>query len=105
MQFFIAKIVNLVALQVSFAVVEELNEIASDPDVRHVFQVNDFKSIERIREELRQHICVGKSISASFTLVIINWRIQYKIKSLKQLYPKILQPFPTAGIVAQLNGS
>jgi len=44
---------------VSTAVVEELKEIASDPDSRHVFQVDDFQAIERIRESLRRIICVG----------------------------------------------
>uniref|UniRef100_F6ZV77 Collagen alpha-1(XXII) chain n=1 Tax=Ciona intestinalis TaxID=7719 RepID=F6ZV77_CIOIN len=50
--------IQLYAVGVSTAVVEELNEIASDPDSRHVMQVDDFQAIERIRELLRQIICV-----------------------------------------------
>lgn len=53
--------------------VQELNEIASDPDNRHVLQVIDFQAIERIRELLRQIICVGRWRFGVMTRKTINF--------------------------------
>uniref|UniRef100_H2Y642 VWFA domain-containing protein n=1 Tax=Ciona savignyi TaxID=51511 RepID=H2Y642_CIOSA len=55
--------IQLYAVGVSIVTsLTQLNEIASDPDARHVLQVDDFQAIERIRETLRQIICVALTL-------------------------------------------
>ncbi|XP_034030195.1 collagen, type XXVIII, alpha 1b [Thalassophryne amazonica] len=49
---------------------KELNLIASDPDGKHVYLIEDFKTLPALEQRLMSHICEnGESRSALFSLV------------------------------------
>ncbi|KAM7420197.1 hypothetical protein PAMA_014752 [Pampus argenteus] len=80
--------ITVYALGVGKAIEQELREIASEPDEKHLYHTEDFKKMEEIAKKLKSRICKGKPSDENMcqceNMIMFQNQVTEKLKNLAQ---------------------
>ncbi|KAM7382439.1 hypothetical protein PAMP_002167 [Pampus punctatissimus] len=80
--------ITVYALGVGKAIEQELREIASEPDEKHLYYTEDFEKMEEITKKLKSRICKGKPSDENMcqceNMIMFQNQVTEKLKNLAQ---------------------